>query len=80
MKKLKNILADILKIDPQAITDKTSPENVKTWDSFEGLMIITKLEKAYHIRFSMEDVMGVKNVGDIKKCLKKYGITLKENR
>jgi acyl carrier protein len=73
-KKLYILLAEILEIKPEDITDEISPENTPSWDSFNGLMIAAELEKSYNVKFTMEDVLSVKSVRDIKKALDKYHI------
>lgn len=76
MKRLKAILSKVLDIDENSITDQTSPDNVETWDSFNALMLISELEKEFNVKFTMEEVTSVKNVGDIKKSLEKHRIKL----
>jgi len=71
---LKNLLARILDVDPGVINDGSSPENLENWDSFNGLLIASELEKESGVKFSIEDVIHVKNVGDIKKILDRYNI------
>lgn len=73
-KKLYTLLSEILAVSPADITDQTSPENTPSWDSFNGLMIAAELEKASGVQFTMEDVLSVKNVGDIKRALDKYHV------
>lgn len=73
-KKLYILLSEILVIAPASITDETAPENTPSWDSFNGLMIAAELEKASGIQFTMEDVLSVKKVADIKKILEKYHV------
>lgn len=79
MERLYVILANILDIDVESITDSTSPGTVETWDSFNGLMIVSELEREFDVTFTMNEVMEVSCVGDIKNILKKYGIELYEN-
>ena len=74
MQKLKKILSKILGVNPAKINDNTSPKNVKKWDSFHGLILVTELENHYNVKFTMDDIIAVRNVGDIKKALKKYGV------
>ena len=76
--KLHEILAKILEIQKEEINDVISPKNTATWDSFNAVMMIAELEKASGANFDMADVMAVKNVGDIKKVLKKYNIAYEE--
>ena len=71
---LRALLAEILDIPPESINEKTSPENTPSWDSFNGLLIASELEKAAGVKFSIEDVLSVKNVGDIKKVLDRYNV------
>ncbi len=78
MKRLKKVLTKVLNIKAGKINDKTSPENVKTWDSLHGLLLVTELENEYKVKFTMEDVLSVRNVGDIKKALKRYRIKIEE--
>jgi len=76
MQKLKKILSKILEIKPGKIDDNTSPKNVRKWDSFHGLILVTELENHYKVKFTIDDIIAVRNVGDIKKALKKYGVKL----
>lgn len=76
MSKLKDILSHVLNMSPDSITDTTSPENTESWDSFNGLLMATELEKEFKVKFSLEDIISVKSVGDIKRILTKYGVKL----
>ncbi len=78
MKKLKEILADVLEIDEASITDETAPDNVDTWDSMNGLVLVTELETKFNIKFKMEEVTSVKCVGDIKAALRNHGVVFSE--
>jgi len=74
MNKFKKIVSAVLKVNPAKINDKTSPMNVARWDSFRGLLLITELEKYYHIKFSMEEVLSIKDIGSIIKILRAHNI------
>ncbi len=74
MKKVEEVVGAVLKIPPKKITDDTSPENTTSWDSFNGLLLATELEKEYKITFSIEEVVAVRRVADIKKALRSRGV------
>ena len=76
MNKLNKILAKVLGINQDQITDETSPDNVESWDSFNGLMLVSELESEFNVRFTMDEVVSVKCVKDIKEALKKHGAIL----
>ena len=74
MNKFNKAVSAVLKINPKKVNDKTSPLNVRAWDSFTGLLLITELEKTYGIKFTMEEVLSIKDVGSIRRILLKRGI------
>ena len=76
MNKLNKILSKVLEVKENEITDEMSPDTVDAWDSFNGLMLVSELESEFGVKFTMDEVLSVKNVGDIKKALKKHGIKL----
>lgn len=74
IKKLNSILAQVLEVDAAEIDDAISPDTVPAWDSYNALMLVSELETGFNIHFTMDEVIAVKNVGDIKVALKKHGI------
>ncbi len=74
--KLSGILSRVLSIALETITDATAPENTATWDSYNALMLVSELETAFAVSFTMEEVIAVKNVGDIKAALRRHGVTI----
>ena len=60
------------------INDQTSSETVKAWDSFHGLVLVDELENNFNIKFTIEEVSDVQNVGDIKRHIKNHNIDLDE--
>ncbi|MDP3244341.1 MAG: acyl carrier protein [bacterium] len=76
IKKLNRILSKVLAISEGSINDETSPQNTETWDSYNALMLVSELEREFNLHFTMDEVINVKNVGDIKTALRKYNIEL----
>ncbi len=77
MKFVEEILAKVLGIDAGKINDQTGPANTAEWDSFNGLILVTELEKNFNVKFTLDEVVAVKNVADIRIALKKHGIEIK---
>jgi len=71
--KLYDSIANVLKISSSIISDDSGPETIETWDSFNTLLILEELESAYDVKFSLDEVVNFKTVGDIKQSLKKHG-------
>lgn len=65
----KEIIADILDIDKDQISNNFSPENCDSWDSMNNLRMITALEKAFKIKFSMEEISSMTNMEAISAMI-----------
>ena len=79
MKRLKKVLCEVLKIKEGEITDELTPNDVKTWDSMNALILVSALEGTFNVKFTLVEVMGVKCIGDIKALLKKHNVELLED-
>ena len=60
------------------INDQTSSETVKAWDSLNLYMLIDDIETEFNVKFILEEILEIENVGDFKKQLKKHGIDINE--
>ena len=50
-------------------------ETIESWDSFNGLILVDELESNFNIKFSLSEILDIKNVKDIKRHLKNHGVT-----
>ena len=62
--KMQDIFSGVLGVPSSDIKLETSPENTPSWDSLNAIVLITEIEKAFNIRFTYDEAMAVKNVGD----------------
>ena len=74
--KLYTIFSNVMSIPISKINDNSGPENIETWDSFNGLVLVDELESKLHVKFTLDEVLDVKTVTDIKRHLKNHGVTL----
>ena len=72
--KLKSILSTILNVSVELITDEISPKNTSSWDSFNGLVLVSELEEAFDVHFTMEEAYSVTCVKDIREALKRHNV------
>ena len=72
--KLYNIISKVFSVSISEINDESSPETIESWDSFNGLVLVDELENNFNIKFSVSEIIDVKNVKDIKKNLKNHGV------
>ena len=77
-KKLYDIISKVFSIQISEINDESSPETIESWDSFNGLILVDELESNFNIKFSISEIIDVKNVKDIKRHLNNHGVDLDE--
>ena len=75
-KKLFELIADVLGIDPSSISDEATQDDIEKWDSLNSILLIDALEKEYNVKFSIEDITQITKVIDIKNILKNHGIDI----
>ena len=70
------IVAKVFSIPESQVNDQSSPKNIDSWDSFNGLILVDELENHFNIKFSISEIIDVKTVSDIKRHLKNHNVTL----
>lgn len=60
---LRDIVADVLDVRPEEISDAFGPETADRWDSMNHLRMITAIEDEYGIRFSMAEIQSIDSFG-----------------
>ena len=73
--KLKNVLADVFKIEAKTIGEDTSVDIVEKWDSLNHLNLVLALEEAFDISFTEEQTIEILNYPLIKMVLQEHGVT-----
>lgn len=74
--RLTEVFRDVFDNDELEINDSTTADDIEEWDSLEHISLIAAVEKAFKMRFTMKEVSGMKNVGEMidilceraKKC------------
>ena len=69
------IVAKVFSIPESEVNDNSSPENIESWDSFNGLILVDELENHFKIKFSISEITDVKTVSDIKPHLKNHNVS-----
>ena len=78
VEKLYEIIAKIMDVPASEINDESSPETIESWDSFNSLLLADELESEFNISFSLEEMSDTHNISDIKRHLKKHGVSFND--
>lgn len=71
---LHEVIGGALKVPAASISDASSPETLRRWDSLRHLDLMNTIEDAYAVRFSTAEMMQARSVGDIRQLLREKGV------
>ena len=77
-KKLFEIVSRVMNISATEISETSGPDLIPEWDSFNMYVLLDEIEKEFNVKFSLQETLEIKNVGDFKKKLEKYGVNQDE--
>ena len=72
------IISKIMNVPITEINDKSGPETIERWDSYNGLLLVDELESECNISFSLEEMSDTHNISDIKRHLKNHGVSFND--
>ncbi len=67
LERLTEIFRDIFEDDGLAVVDTLSTSNYDDWDSVAMVRIVMAVESEFGVRFTTDEVAGIKSVADILK-------------
>ena len=53
------------------VTPETTSSDIEEWDSLTHITLISEVEETFGVKFSMKDVLGMKNVGEMADIIEK---------
>jgi len=72
--KLYKIISDVMSVPINTLNEQSGPENIENWDSFNGLVLVDEIENYFNVKFSLEEIIDVKTISDIKRHLKNHNV------
>ena len=69
--KLTEVFKDVFDDDSLTINDNTTANDIEDWDSLEQIHLIVGIEKKFNIKFVLDEVTNLKNVGDMVDLIAK---------
>lgn len=67
------IVADVLEVGPEVVTDTAGPETLEAWTSLRHLELIVTLQEAYGLSFTYQEVRHVTTIGRLRSVLRAKG-------
>jgi acyl carrier protein len=68
------VLAEVLGLSAEQITDETSPDNTSQWDSMAAMNLVVAIEDEFDVRLSTAEIVSLRSVAIVKKVLIARGV------
>ena len=67
--RVKQIMADVLDLDPHSINGDTAMDNVESWDSLTHINLCLSLEQDFQVSFTVPEMEAMLSYEDIVRVL-----------
>lgn len=70
--KLNEVFAEVFDDDTITVSDETTAKDIEDWDSLAHLTLMSSIEEAFDIEFSLGEINGFQNVGELMNAIEKH--------
>ena len=63
--RLNEVFQDVFDDDSIEVNPETTSDDIEDWDSLEHINLVAAVEQEFGIKFTMAQVVGMKNVGEM---------------
>ncbi|MCM1055247.1 MAG: acyl carrier protein [Bacteroides sp.] len=68
--RLNEVFRDVFDDDTIEVNESTTADDIEDWDSLNHITLIDAVESEFGVRFTMGEVSGMKNVGEMAEIIK----------
>lgn len=70
------LFAEVLQVEPAALNDNSSPDNVRQWDSLAAMHLVAAIEEKFNVQLSTKEIMKMSTIGLARKTLQGKNVTV----
>jgi len=63
------IVAELFELDPAAVDDALTPEDVELWDSMNHLRLVSAVEEEFQIKLSMREIESIRSLATLRALI-----------
>lgn len=72
LNQLTEVIREEFEDDTIVVSETTTAADIKGWDSLAHLSLMHEVEHEFGIKFTMGEIQGFKNVGEVLDSIQKY--------
>lgn len=69
MDNLKQIIARVLQVSPDSVTDESSSRTLPQWDSMGHMNVVMALENEFRVRFTVNEILEMRDIPAVRRVL-----------
>ncbi|MCM1298918.1 MAG: acyl carrier protein [Firmicutes bacterium] len=69
--RLNGVFRDVFDDDSIEVSADTTADDIEDWDSLNHITLIDAVESEFGVKFTMGEVSGMKNVGEMAEIIEK---------
>jgi acyl carrier protein len=70
--KLIEIVAELFELDPAAVDDALTQEDVELWDSMNHLRLVSAVEEEFGIKLSMQEIESIRSLATLQALVEQH--------
>jgi len=67
--RLRNVFQNVFEDEGVEFSDSLNREQVESWDSLGHIRLVSAMEEAFGVRFTIEEIESLTSVGRIVACI-----------
>ena len=71
---IESIFEDVLSVPQGTLSPDTPLQSVTSWDSMTHMILITRLEEHFNVRFTGDEIADMNTISDARRYLSGHGV------
>jgi len=71
LERVRQVAAEIFNLPLDEVRPESSPDTLEPWDSLQHLNLLLELEQSFRMRFSPEEIAGMRTIQNIADTIEK---------
>ena len=72
---LERVFAEVFSITEGTVDDSLELRSIPAWDSMSHMTLIVRIEEAFGVELTGDEIADLRSVGDVRQALRRRGIS-----
>jgi Phosphopantetheine attachment site. len=71
---LERIFAEVFSVSEKKVNDSLALRDISSWDSMTHMILIARVEEAFSVELTGDEIADFRSIGDVREALKRRGL------